>query len=475
MKKVLSTSIILGGLMLGGCSSMDFQPKEKVSILIKNGTVLTMDSNNTVISNGVVAIKGDKFVEVGDESLLKKYSASKVIDAEDGIVMPGMINTHNHLPMIAFRGLGEEGIENRLFAYFFPLEGEKLSRDLIYKATINGSIDMALAGITTYADMYYHMDEMAKGTKEVGLRAVLGETIIKFPVVDAKEPYGGLEYAKNFINEYKNDELIIPALAPHSAYLVSGEKLKEIKEVADEYKVPVMIHAAEFSDEADRLPGKYKGSSTIKYLDDLGLLNENLLLAHAIYLNDNDLKLIKEKNAGVSYNAIANAKGATGIARVHELQELGVDRIGLGTDGPMSANYVGIIQALGYASSMQRIKYNDRTIMTPDNVLRMATIGGAKALNLDDKIGSIEAGKLADVIIFETKSPNMIPNYDPFATIVWQATPQNLDTNIVNGKIIVEDKKLKTYDLEKNARDMKVIQDDIAEFAKELAKKAKDM
>lgn len=450
-------------------------------IIIKNGTILTMDSDKTVIKSGVVVINGNKIIDVGTEKLLeqyKNYSSSeniKIIDAKNGIVLPGMINAHSHLPMIAFRGLGEEGIKNRLFAYFFPLEQEKLSRDLIYKATIHGTIDMAMSGVTTYADMYYHMDEMAKATKEVGLRAVLAETIIKFPVVDAKEPFGGIQYAEKFINEYKNDELITPAFGPHSAYLVSEEKLLEIKTLSDKYNASVLIHAAEFEDEADRLPGKYKGSSPIKLLDDIGLLNKKTLLAHGIYLSDEDIKLIAEKKPGFSYNGIANAKGATGIARIYELQKAGFNRIGLGTDGPMSSNFVGIIQAMGYGSSMQRLKYNDRTIMTPDIMVEMATIGGARALNMEDKIGSIERGKLADIVIFETQSPNMIPNYEPYATIVWQSNPGNVDTTIVNGRIIVENKVLKTYDIERNRKNMEEITLDIAEFAKELAKKAKDM
>ncbi len=468
MKKIIY--ILLGLISI---SSLSFS-KEKVSMIIKNGTILTINNTKEVIKNGVIIIEDNKIIDIGTSEILNKYQSEKIIDADEGIIMPGMINTHNHLPMIAFRGLGEEGIKNRLFAYFFPLESEKLSRDLIYKATILGTIEMAQSGVTTYADMYYHMDEMAEATKKIGIRGILGETIIKFPVVDAKESYGGLEYAKKFIEKYKNDSLIIPALGPHSAYLVSTEKLIEVKEMAEKYKVPVLIHAAEFEDEAGRLPGKYKNGSTIKYLNEIGLLNKNTLLAHAIYLNDEDLELIKKSEVGISYNAIANAKGATGIARINELQELGVNRIGLGTDGPMSTNYVGLIQGLGYASSMQRIKYNDRTIFTPENVLEMATIGGARALNLDTKIGSLEKGKLADIIIFETKSPNMLPNYEPHATIVWQAHPGNITATIVNGKIIVENKLLKTYDLKKNYKEIKEISEDITIFAKELAKKAKE-
>lgn len=469
MKNYLKNMLLIGTLFLVGCSSL-IQKKENASIIIKNGTVLTMDKNNKVINNGVIIIKDNKIISVGNKELLKVYSAKKIIDAENGIIMPGMINTHNHLPMIAFRGLGEEGIKNRLFAYFFPLEGEKLNRDLIYKATIHGSIDMALSGVTTYADMYYHMDEMAKATKDVGIRGVLGETVIKFPVVDAKTPYGGIEYAINFIEEYKNDDLIIPAFGPHAPYTVSKEKMQEIENLSKQYNVPIMIHVGEFDDEDKRL--NLKNKSVIEYMDSIGVLNNRVLLAHAIHLNEKDLDIIKKREASIAYNPMANAKGATGIARAYEMLNKNI-KVGLGTDGPMSSNQVDLFRTLSYASSMQRLKYNDRTIMTPDVVVKMATIGGAQALNLDKKIGSIEPGKLADIVIIETKSPNMMPNYDPFATLVFQANPSNVDTTIVNGKIIVENKKLKTYDIKKNIKQMKEIENDIAKFAKELAEKAK--
>lgn len=471
MKNYLKNMLLIGTLFLVGCSSL-IQKKENASIIIKNGTILTMDKNNKVINNGVVIIKDNKIISVGNEELLKIYSAKKIIDAKNGIIMPGMINTHNHLPMIAFRGLGEEGIKNRLFAYFFPLEGEKLNRDLIYKATVHGSIDMALSGVTTYADMYYHMDEMAKATKEIGIRGVLGETVIKFPVVDAKTPYGGIEYAINFIEEYKNDDLIIPAFGPHAPYTVSKEKMQEIENLSKKYNVPIMIHVGEFDDEDKRL--NLKNKSVIEYMDSIGVLNNRVLLAHAIHLNEKDLDIIKKREVSIAYNPMANAKGATGIARAYEMLNKNI-KVGLGTDGPMSSNQVDLFRTLSYASSMQRLKYNDRTIMTPDIVVKMATIGGAQALNLDKKIGSIEPGKLADIVIIETKSPNMMPNYDPFATLVFQANSSNVDTTIVNGKIIVENKKLKTYDIKKNIKQMKEIENDIAKFAKELAEKAKSI
>ena len=468
MKKIMLTFFLLG------LSSISFA-KENVHLIIKNGQILTMNANKDVIENGVIIVDNDRIVAIGNSKLLSKYKSNQVIDAKKGIVIPGMINAHNHLPMIAFRGLGEEGIKNRLFAYFFPLEKEKLSRDLIYKATIHGTIDLAMGGVTTYVDMYYHMDEMAKATKKIGLRAVLGETVIKFPVVDAKKPYGGLDYADKFIQGYLADELITPAIAPHAPYTVSKEKLLAIKAMSDKYSVPILIHSGEFANEASRIQGSNGKDSSIKYMNKIGFLSNRVLLAHSIHMSDEDIEIVKNTGAGISYNPMANAKGATGIARIKEMQDKGIKKIGLGTDGPMSSNQVDLFRTLSYASVMQRIKYNDRTIMTPSTVLELATIGGARALNMDSQIGSLEKGKKADIVIIETTSPNMIPNYNPYATLVFQANAHNVDTTIVNGKVIVKNRKLLTYDIEKDRKDMKVITDDISVFATELAKKAKSM
>ncbi len=468
MKKIIFLIAIL-------CLSITSFAKEKMDLIIKNGTILTMNSKLDIIEDGVIVVEKNKIVEVGDKKLLKKYSSKKIIDADGGIIMPGMINAHNHIPMIAFRGLGEEGIQNRLFAYFFPLEKAKLSRELIYTSTIHGTIDMAMGGVTTYADMYYHMDEMAKATKKIGLRAILGETVIKFPVVDAPTPHGGLQYADNFIQEYSGDELITPAIAPHTPYTVSKTKLLEIKKMADKYDVPILIHSGEFDDEPSRIKEGNGKDSSIKYMDKIGFLSDRVLLAHSIHMTDEDIEIVKKTNAGISYNPMANAKGATGIARVKEMQDAGITKIGLGTDGPMSSNQVDLFRVMSYASAVQRLKYNDRTIMTPKEVVTMATIGGARALNMEDKIGSLEKGKMADIVIVETKSSNMVPNYNPYATLVFQANPHNVETTIVNGKIIVEDRKLLTYDIEKDRKDMEKMVEDIKPFAEELAKKAKTM
>ncbi|MUJ19545.1 amidohydrolase [Aliivibrio fischeri] len=469
--KLKSLVLSISAVLLSGCGTMAKQQEYNADLIINNGQVLTVNADMEVIDDGVVVVKNDKIIAVGDEKLLEQYYAPKNIDANDGIVMPGMINAHNHLPMIAFRGLGEEGISNRLFAYFFPLEAQKLSRELIYNATKLGAIDLAQSGVTTYADMYYHMDEMAKATKEVGLRAVLGETVIKFPVVDAKQPYGGIQYAKSFIEEYQNDPLITPAYAPHAVYTVSKEKLQEINQLSEDYDVPVLIHVAEFPNEEARIKDPTKATSPVEYLEEIGVLDERMVIAHGIHLSQHDQALLKQADAGVVYNPMANAKGATGIAPAWDMFRADM-RVGLGTDGPMSSNQVDLWRTLSYAANMQRLKNSDRTIMIPEQVIEMATIGGAKALHMEDEIGSLEVGKKADIIIVETQSANMMPSYDPYATLVYQANPSNVDTTIVNGKVVMEQRQMKTIQLDDIRQSVEVFESDIADFAKELSKKA---
>lgn len=440
-------------------------------IIIRNGIVLTMNQTRDVIENGSVVIEGSRIIAVGAEDTIKHSPRYKVIDADGGIIMPGLINTHSHLPMIAFRGLAEDGVKDRLFNYFLPLEKNMLSRELICHATVHGAIEFAMGGITTYADMYYHMDEMARATKKVGVRAVLGQTIIKYPVVDAPEPHAGLEYAVDFIREYRDDPLVTPALAPHAPYSVSKEKLLETISVAEDNQVPVLIHVSERSAEPGMLPEKYKGKSSVFYLDDIGFLKKNVHIAHAIHLDDKDIETVKHVQCGVSHNPIANAKSAHGIARVHDMMKAGV-RIGIGTDGPMSNNSLNLFATMRATAQMQRVKHQNNTLMRPVEILELATIGGARSLYMDDQIGSIEPGKLADIIVIETKSPNMVPLYDCYAAVVFQAEPSNVSTTIINGKIVMENRVMKTVDVEEDREIMNRIKQDIAPFARELEIKA---
>ncbi len=446
---------------------------EPASLLIKNALVVTMNDGREIQTDGVVVIDGDTIVAVGDESLIDQYTANETLDADGDILIPGMINLHNHVPMVAFRGLAEDGyaVGERLFNFFFPLEKALLDRELIYVSARHAVMEMALGGVTTYADMYYHEDEVARATKEVGLRGVLGETIIGFPVVDAPEPYGGLAYAEQFIKRYVDDDLITPAVAPHAPYTVSPEKLLQAKALADKYDVPILMHMSEIEDEHQRTKDAFgdlpSDLTIIQYLDRLGFLSDRLVGAHVIYTDQTDITLLKDKGVGVGHNPKANTKDMSGLAAAWEMYNAGVD-VGLGTDGPMSSNQMDVLSVMQYAARVARIRHGSGKPFKPIELVEMATLGGARALDMEDRIGSIEVGKLADMVLIDTKAANMQPNYDVYATLVYAAYPPNVKTTIVNGRIIVRDRDLLTLDLDAHQDQWQKIQAKVAAFAATL-------
>lgn len=414
-------------------------------ILIKNVNIITMNEDEDIIENGVVVIKDDSILDIGNSALIEKYPECEIIDGDNGILVPGMVNAHTHVSMVAFRSLGDD-VEDRLKKYIFPLEKNLVDKDLVYVGAKYGIAEMLLGGVTTFADMYYFEDEVAKACKESGIRAVLGETILNFPSPDSKAIYGGLNYSKFFIEKWKDDELIVPALAPHAPYTNSYESLNKTIEISKEYNVPVIMHVSETLDEFKESIAKH-GMTPVAYLNSIGMLNERFLGAHLIYVDDKDLELLKINNVGVSHNIGANAKGGKGTSPALKMYKSGI-KIGLGTDGAMSGNTLDIITQMSLVGKIHKLVNKDRTLFPAKEIFKMATLGGARALNMDDKIGSIEIGKKADLVIIETKSINMQPIYDYYSVIVYSANPSNVDTVIVNGKILVKNKCLKSLNKE---------------------------
>jgi len=436
-----------------------------ISLIVENGTVLTMDSGKKIIEDGVVVIDNDKILEVGDKSLLNKYYAENVINADGGIIMPGMVNTHTHISMVVFRSLADD-VPDRLNRYIFPLEKQIVTAELVYVGALHGAVEMAKSGITTFCDMYYFEDEVARAVDKIGLRAILGETVVKFPAPDSKKPFGGIAYGEKFIKKYKSHNLITPAFAPHAPQTNDTEHLKIINELSDKYNIPVIMHVAETKEELEIYQEKYR-KTPVEYLDSIGLLNERFIAAHLIFINDNDIEILKKRNVGIAHNMGANIKSAKGVSPALKMFDDGL-KIGLGTDGPMSGNTLDIITQMGYVAKLHKLVNNDRTAMPPYKVVEMATLGGAKALHMEDKIGSIEKGKYADIAIVETKSPNMVPVYDYYSALVYSANASNVETVIVNGKVIVENKELKTYDESVNRKDIQLLCNKIRVLTDEL-------
>ncbi|EKL3979613.1 amidohydrolase [Morganella morganii] len=426
-------------LLAAACSAYAADPAD---LMITDGTVLTMNPENTVFEHGTVVVSDGKIVAVGGPELTAKYQAKKVLDVKGDIVMPGLINTHTHGSMTVFRSLGDD-VPDRLHRYIFPLENKLVSRDMVRTGANLANIEMIKGGVTTYADMYYFEDEVAKTVDKAGLRAVLGETIINFPVADAQTPEEGIAYAVRFINKYKDHPRITPAFAPHAPYTNTTENLQKIAALSEELNVPVMIHLAETDREKEEIAKRTGGKSPVQYMADIGVLNNRLLAAHVIMADENDLNLLKKYDVGVAHNISANTKSAKGVAPVTQMLEKGI-RTGLGTDGPMSSNTLTTMNELNLVGKIHKLETKNRAAMPPLTVVEMATKGSARALHMDDKIGSLETGKLADIIVVDTKAPNMVPVYSPYAALVYGANGANVRHTIVDGVILMEDRQLLT-------------------------------
>ncbi len=434
-------------------------------LLIENARVVTMDETFRVIEGGTIAIEGTRILAVGGGEVSQEFEAAQTIDAGGDIVMPGMINTHTHASMTIFRGLGDD-VPDRLRRFIFPLEAMVVNADNVRKGALLGAVEMVLSGATTFVDMYYFEDEVARAAKTVGVRAILGETIIGFPAPDAKEAYGGLAYAKKFIREFADDDLIVPALAPHAPYTMDREHLAEVAGAARELGVPVLLHLSETQAEIDHIATEFQ-MSPVEYIDTVGLLTNELVAAHCIFVDGDDIELMKAKGVGVSHNIVSNIKAGKGVAPVLEMLEAGVD-VGLGTDGPMSGNTLDMMGLLGYTAKLHKLAKLDRRVMPAKDVVEMATIGGARAVNMEDRIGSLEVGKLADLIIVDTDSVHMIPMYDVYSALVYAAKAHDVHTVIINGQQIVRNRELLTVDVEKVKRDVLVLTEQIAKKAEDL-------
>lgn len=442
-----------------GCSQPDSSSNSMpADLIIKNGTVLTMNADKDVIQAGVVVIKDKRIVAVGSNELLATYSSNVTIDAERGIVMPGMINTHTHVSMAVFRSLADD-VPDRLQRYIFPLENKMVSEEMSYLGALHGSIEMAKSGVTTMVDMYLYEESAAAAVKEIGLRGIMTQNIIKYPTADGEDAQAKIDLAIEFIEAYRDDELITPGFGPHAPHTVNSEDLETIRALSEQYGLPVSMHVAETEKEFNDFKDNH-GMTPVEYLDSIGILNERFIAAHAIFVTESDIELMKARDVGVAHNMVANIKSAKGISPALQMHDQGL-RVGLGTDGPMSGNTLDIIGQMGYVAKLHKLDNKDRSVMPPVKVVEMATMGGARAIHREDELGSIEEGKLADIAIIEVQSANMVPIYNPYSALVYSANASNVDTVIVNGEVIVKDKVLLTYD-EAESREMMI------EFSKKV-------
>jgi 5-methylthioadenosine/S-adenosylhomocysteine deaminase len=421
-------------------------PRRAVSLIVIGGTVITENATHHILTPGAIAINGADIVAVDTpEAIARQFSSTQTINARADVVLPGLINTHTHAPMVMYRGLADDlALMDWLQKYIFPAEAKTVSPEMVRIGTRLAALEMIESGTTTYADMYYFEEEIARATRDAGLRGVLGETIIQFPVADAKTPADGLKRAEAFIQAFKNDRLITPAVAPHAMYTNDAATLKACAELGRKYDVPVIIHLAETETELND-SRKAHGSTPTAYLDSLGFWTPRTLAAHGVWVNDDDIKILKTRGVGVSHNPESNMKLASGTAPVTKYLAAGV-ALGLGTDGAASNNDLDMFEAMRQASFLAKHATHDPTAVPARTALDLATIGGARALGMEKQIGSLEAGKHADIIVVSMGAARQTPMYDPVSHLVYVTHGDDVRTTIVNGKVLMKDRKVLTLD-----------------------------
>jgi 5-methylthioadenosine/S-adenosylhomocysteine deaminase len=418
----------------------------QVSLIVTGGVVVTMDAYGRVIPNGAVAVDGADIVGVDTaDAIGKQFRGAETIDANGRIVMPGLVNTHTHAPMVLYRGLADDlSLMDWLNKYIFPAEAKTVSPEMVRAGTRLAALEMIQSGTTTYADMYYFEEEIARETKAAGLRGVLGQTIIQFPVADAKTPADSLARAEKFIAEFKGDPLITPAVAPHALYTLDGPTLRAARELARRHGVPTIIHLAETRDEVTTAQERFK-SSSVAYLDSLGFLGPGVLAAHGVWVSDADVAILKSRGVGVSHNPESNMKLASGTAPVTAYLRNGV-ALGLGTDGAASNNDLDMFEAMRIASLLHKLQTMDPRVVNAKTALDMGTMGGARALGMEKQIGSLETGKRADLIVVDATGARQTPMYDPVSHLVYVTRGSDVETTIVHGKVLMRDRKMLTLD-----------------------------
>ncbi|HTL03438.1 MAG TPA: amidohydrolase [Vicinamibacterales bacterium] len=436
---------LLAVLVLALCVPAHAQAPRRVALVITGGTVVTVDGARHVFSPGAIAIDGADILAVGPAAdIAARFRGAEQINASGSVVIPGLINTHTHAPMVMYRGLADDlPLQDWLTKYIFPAEAKTVSREMVRVGTQLAAVEMIQSGTTAYADMYYFEEEIARATKAAGLRGVLGQTLIDFPVADAKTFDEGLARAEAFVKEFAADDLIVPAVAPHAPYTVSGEHLKAARALATKYSVPYIIHLAETKTEVSDMQKAHGGMTPVAYLDSLGALGPRTLAAHVVWATPEDIAILKARQVAVSHNPESNMKLASGVAPVPALLAAGVT-VGLGTDGAASNNDLDMFEAMRMAAFLHKVQSTDPQVIPAATALEMATINGAKALGLETKIGSLEAGKKADVVVVSMSSARQTPLYDPISHLVYATRGDDVRTVVVNGKVLMRDRRLTT-------------------------------
>jgi 5-methylthioadenosine/S-adenosylhomocysteine deaminase len=446
MRRSITALVFL--TILSASTALAQKRKTIVDLIVRGGTVVTMDGTRRVIENGGVAIKDGRIVAVGTTAAIdRQFAAREVVNAAGKAVIPGLINGHTHVPMVLFRGLADDlDLQDWLTKYIFPAEAKNVNEEFVRVGTRLGLAEMIRSGTTTYCDMYYFEDAIADETFKAGMRGVLGETVIDFPVADNKTNEQAMAYAERFVSHWKGNALIVPAIAPHAPYTVSEDHLKAVRAFSDRTGAPIVIHISETKREVDDSV-KAKGASPVDYLNRIGFLNDRVIAAHMVWPSEAELGILKRLGVGIVHNPQSNMKLASGVAPVPQMLKENM-AVGLGTDGAASNNDLNLWEEMDTAAKLHKLISKDPKVLTAEEAFEMATLRGARALHLEKEIGSLEKGKRADLAIVDLDDLNQTPSYNIYSDLVYATKASDVRTVIVEGRVIMRDRRLLTLNEE---------------------------
>ena len=444
---------------------------ERADLLIVGGTIVTMDGTRKVIDDGGIAIRDGRIIGIGPRAEIERhFSSRKRISGTGKLITPGLINGHTHIPMVLFRGLADDlDLQEWLTKYIFPAEAKNVTEEFVRVGARLGLAEMIRGGTTTYCDMYYFEDAIAEETSKAGVRGVLGETLIDFPVADNKTNAEGMAYVEKFVSRWKGNDLIVPAIAPHAPYTVSEDHLKAVRAFSDRTGVPIVTHISETKREVDDSV-KAKGASPVAYLDRIGFLNERVIAAHMVWPQGTDINILKQRRVGVVHNPQSNMKLAAGVAPVPKMLDAGV-LLGLGTDGAASNNDLNMWEEMDTVAKLHKVFSGDPKVISAQQAFELATIRGAQALHLEKEIGSLETGKRADLLIIERDSLNQIPLYNIYSDLVYATKGADVESVIINGRVVMQNRRLLTLNEVTIKRDARVFREKIVKSLANPAEK----
>lgn len=461
MRKRLAILVTLITMVSNTAAQTRRQSAERVDLLVLGGTIVTVDENRQLIDDGGIAVKNGRIVAIGPRAQIETtYTARQRINATGKLITPGLINGHTHIPMVLFRGLADDlDLQDWLTKYIFPAEAKNVTEEFVRVGTRLGLAEMIRGGTTTYCDMYYFEDAIAEETSKAGVRGVLGETVIDFPVADNKTNAEAMAYVEKFVGRWKGNDLIIPAIAPHAPYTVSEDHLKAARAFSDRTGAAIVTHISETKREVDDSV-KAKGASPVAYLERIGFLNERVIAAHMVWPQGTDINILKQRRVGVVHNPQSNMKLAAGVAPVPKMMKEGVF-VGLGTDGAASNNDLNMWEEMDTVAKLHKVFSGDPKIISAQEAFELATIRGAQALHLEKEIGSLEAGKRADFLIIERDELNQIPLYNIYSDLVYATKASDVQTVIINGRVVMQNRRLLTLNETAIKRDARVFREKI--------------